>query len=324
MGKSTASGPLALKERALSEAPCLISRLEGLKELYKRQVLSAPDVCVAYILITLALRHGPDRAVVGTRPKNDFGEKSVDVRQEEPYDSARLGDQQVQPILGGDVISDRTLTRLRLDRDYVTIRDFWLKARCHKVPDYASVCIDAYYAGLRPLRLMFRIPDPAELLSMQAEGARCVSALASSKLLTQVFGHRDCLDMLLHDLAHMEKFVEAGRFWQQVGFFVFLQVSVAPFHSRCGGALGRRWELSWNYVSSDMNAVANHMLMTLKSQLMVAIARKTLLDAGLSNADEEEKLDAIKADVYPRASMSEWTPSLAGAGLLSHFEDEPT
>lgn len=321
----TAVTTMDLKERALSEAPRLASKLEGVKELYTKEVLSSPDVCVAYILITLALRHGPDRAVAGTREKekNKVGKGHVDVPEEEPYYSARLSHLEVQRVLGHDVISDRALSRLELNRDS-TIHDFWLKARCCKVPDYASACLDAFYAGLRPLRLMFRIPDPTELLAMQAEGARCVSALASPKLLTQVFGHRDCLEMLLHDLAHMEKFVEAGRFWQQVGFFVFLQASVAPFHIQQRQALGRRWELSWNYVSSDMNAVANHMLMTLKSQLMVAMARRTWLDAGFpDDAKADDELSAVKSDVYPRASMSEWKPSLAGCGLLDQFEDRP-
>eukprot|EP00438_Fugacium_kawagutii_P000562 Skav206450 [mRNA] locus=scaffold230:33601:34122:- [translate_table: standard] len=171
---------------------------------------------------------------------------------------------------------------------------------------------------------MFRIPNPVELLAMQAEGARCVSALVGSNLLTQVFGHRDCLEMLLHDLAHMEKFVEAGRYWQQVGFFVFLHSSVAPFHAKWRQNLGKRWELSWHYVSADMNAVANHMLMTLKSQLMVAMARKTLLEADVQASgfpDEDFDLEAVKADVYPRASMAEWKPFLADTGLLSQFED---
>ncbi|CAJ1405075.1 unnamed protein product [Effrenium voratum] len=137
---------------------------------------------------------------------------------------------------------------------------------------------------------MFRIPEPAEVLSMQAEGLRCVSALTSPQLLSQIFGHRDCLEM--------EKFVEAGRYWQQVGFFQFLQATAKEQLSCLN--LGRRWELSWNYVSSDMNAVANHLLMTLKSQLMVAMARKTLVDAGQVLADGE--LATVRSDVYPRAA----------------------
>ena len=319
MVKSSAS--LILQERALSEAPRLLPKLEALKDFFAKKILCAPDVCVSYILITLSLRHGPERTVSGIRQPN---ESFVEVSHESPHDSASLGDLQVQQILGCDVISDRALARLHLHRESATVRDFWMKARLHKIPDSVALCIDRFYFGMRPLRLMFRIPSPEELLAMQAEGSRCVSALISSKMLTQIFGHRDCLEMLLHDLAHMEKFVEAGRFWQQVGFFSFLHASVAPFHLKWREVLGKRWELSWHYVSADMNAVANHMLMTLKSQLMVAMARKTLLDAGIPRIPTEvteDELEAVKADVYPRASMAEWKPSLADAGLLSQFED---
>ena len=316
MVKSSPS--LSLHERALSEAPLLLPKLDALKDLYTQKILSPPDVCVSYILITLALRHGPDRMVVGTRKQQ---ESCCEVPAELPFQSASLAEHQVQQLLGSDVISDRALSRLHLNRESATIRDFWMKARLHKISDYVPVCLDGFYSGLRPLKLMFRIPDPAELLAMQAAGARCVSALTSSKMLTQIFGHRDCLEMLLHDLAHMEKLVEAGRFYQQVGFFAFLHSSVAPFHEKWRKTLGRRWELSWHYVSADMNAVANHMFMTLKSQLMVAMARKTLLEAGFQN-DEDEDLATVKADVYPRASMAEWKPSLYDAGLLDQFEDK--
>ena len=37
-------------------------------------------------------------------------------------------------------------------------------------------------------------------LDMQAGGHRCVSALVSDKALRTVYGHRGCLEMLLHDL----------------------------------------------------------------------------------------------------------------------------
>jgi len=101
--------------------------------------------------------------------------------------------------------------------------------------------------------------------------------------------------MLVHDLAHMEKFVEAGRYWQQVGFFEFLRVTGTPAHkSSWAPAYGNRWRLSWNYVSSDMNAVANHMMNTLKAQLMAAMARATLQSLGLTSQKDEEE-DAEEA-----------------------------
>ena len=277
-------------------------RARCISHLPKEQVLSPPDVCVLYILVTLLLRYG-FRAVAGGRRPKPYND---DVRKEPAYHSALLSE--LVEVLGPDLLPDATLSRLHLTRE-ASLKQLWMAARLLKVPDYAMTCLDAFYAGMRPLRLLFRIPEPTELLRFQAEGSRCVSALLSAKLLARTFGHRDCLDMLLHDLAHMEKFVEAGRYWQQVGFFVFLRGIEGRWR------LGKRWELSWNYVSSDMNAVANHMLMTLRSQLMVAIARRMV------GMQEDEELLEMRADVYPRASMADWKPLLCQQGLLRRFEE---
>ena len=136
------AGPsLGLHERALSEAPLLLPKLDALKDLYTWKILSPPDVCVSYILITLALRHGPDRMVVGTRQPQ---ESCCEVPAELPFQSASLAEHQVQQLLGSDVISDRTLSRLHLNRESATIRDFWMKARLHKISDYVPVCLDGF------------------------------------------------------------------------------------------------------------------------------------------------------------------------------------
>ena len=310
----------ALRERALAEAPRLSPKLEKLKELHSLGVLSPPDVCVCYILVTLSLRYG-DRLLSGWRRPRQ--ERMQDVPQEPPHFSARLSDERVEELLGKDVLSNRFLDKLGLGRDTATLKDVACKARLHRISEGTYVCLEEFYAGRRPLRVIYRIPEPQDLLIMQADGVRCVSALTSLRLLSQVYGHRDCLEMLLHDLAHMEKFVEAGRFWQQVGFFEFLNTGVATRHLRhWQPRFGRRWELSWYYISSDMNAVANHMLLTLKAQLMVAMARATLLQANqLVEAVDDAELEAAKSDVYPRASMSQWKPRLQDAGLLDQFEE---
>ena len=309
----------ALRERALSEAPKLSPKLELLKELHGSGVVSSPDVCFCYILLTLGLRYG-ERFLTGWRRAQ---KDSCDIPEEPPHFSASICDGRVESLLGTDVLNDRCLDKLGLVRETATLRDFACRARLHRIPDSVSICLEQFYAGRRPLRLIYRIPEPQDLLTMQADGVRCVSVLTSLRLLSQVYGHRDCLDMLLHDFAHMEKFVEAGRYWQQVGFFEFLQSSVSPRHFRhWRSSYGRRWELSWFYISSDMNAVANHMILTLKAQLMVAMARSTLLQAGrLDESAEDAKLESAKSDVYPRASMSHWKPALQHADLLPQFED---
>lgn len=234
--------------------------------------------------------------------------------------SAQLGDDRLRDIF--DPPSANELDKLGLGHQ-ASLRDLIQRARLIRMPDHVSTCLSNFYAGLRPLILCWRLPSPEELLQMQATGSRCVSALTSERALHVVYGHRDCLEMLTHDLAHMEKFVEANRYWQQVGFFEFLRVVAATADRKpWSHAFGHRWRLSWNYVSADMNAVANHMLLTFRSQLEVAIARQTLTDAGLlspEKVDDDSALANLHADVYPRAAMADWEPALRDAGLMVRF-----
>merc|ERR1711879_943552 len=73
-----------------------------------------------------------------------------------------------------------------------------------------------------------------------------------------------------------------------------------------------------------MNAVAVHMFMTFKAQLMVAVARRTLQSSEAFCTQEAESEDTAlateHADVYPRAAMTDWEPALQMAGLVDEFE----
>mmetsp|Transcript_22287 Transcript_22287/g.42601 ORF Transcript_22287/g.42601 Transcript_22287/m.42601 type:complete len:456 (-) Transcript_22287:16-1383(-) len=308
-----------LQERARREASLLAPRLGRLRELHTAGILSAADVCVAYILAYLQVRHGK-RRFAGRRAESPALSPEVDVLARPQQASAQLEDDRLRDIF--DPPSARELNKLGLEHQ-ASLRDLIQRARLIRMPEHVATCLSNFYLGLRPLTLCWRIPSPEELLEMQAAGSRCVSALTSEHALQVVYGHRDCLDMLTHDLAHMEKFVEANHYWQQVGFFEFLRVVAATADRKpWSHAFGNRWRLSWNYVSADMNAVANHLLLTFRSQLEVAIARLTLTDAGLltpRNKDEDAALANEHADVCPRAAVADWEPALRDAGLMGRF-----
>jgi len=311
-----------LLSRAEAEAPLLLPRLQSLRKLHAEGVLSPPDTCVAYIIAYLQIRHGSKRWTCGRRTGPPAGTPQEHVYAEQDYQSISLADERLRSVF--DEITLQDLSKLKLEPSS-TLRDLIRVARFTRVPEHVPVCLWNYYAGLRPLVLMWRVPTPDELLAMQADGRRCVSALVSEKALHTVFGHRDCLDMLMHDLSHMEKFIEVGRYWQQVGFFEFLKSTCLVRHKEhWGEAYGHRWRLSWQYVSSDMNAVANHMLQTFKVQLMVAIARATLVNSGHpipENLEDDTSLAHQHSDVYPRAQLSDWEPLLKESCLLNSFEE---
>ncbi|CAJ1417994.1 unnamed protein product [Effrenium voratum] len=101
------AAPLSLQAQAVAEAPRLIPRLARLRELHTTGALSPPDLCVAYMVVTLALRYG-GRAVAGRR-KRPAEEAREEVPSRAPYDSAGLASQEVREILGEDLLSDQAL-----------------------------------------------------------------------------------------------------------------------------------------------------------------------------------------------------------------------
>ncbi|CAE8614152.1 unnamed protein product [Polarella glacialis] len=271
-----------LRRRAVLEAPLLQPRLEALKQMYAEGLLSAPDVCVAYIFAYLQVKRGAGRRISGKRQTppaitTDAGiVATASSAKSLSLDSLRLNDV-------FDPLTPKEMSRMGLKNGQaLTLCDLVQQARLIQIPEYVSSCLYNFYLGKRPLKLFWRVPSPEEVLEMQAEGQRCVSALISKKALQSVYGHRDCLEMMLHDLKHMENFVQDGSYWQQVGFFQFLRTTCLPVHrERWAPSYGQRWRLSWNYIASDMNAFSSHLLLTFKAQLMVAVARATLRDAGV-------------------------------------------
>lgn len=78
-------------------------------------------------------------------------------------------------------------------------------------------------AGKRPAQLLFYMPTAEEILKMQCEGKRCVTAFVTKEALKATykdpyppFEEKDCLRFLLHDLQHMEKFVDPKFYCEQV------------------------------------------------------------------------------------------------------------
>jgi len=91
---------------------------------------------------------------------------------------------------------------------------------------------------------------------------------------------RDALEFLLHDLLHMEKFVDPQTFDEQVGFFQ----SVLRLHD---GEPQRFFDgfggdaLLWNqieYCISDMNAWSVHLVKFLKAKFLLANKRDDRID----------------------------------------------
>lgn len=113
---------------------------------------------------------------------------------------------------------------------------------------------------------------------------------------------RDPLEFLLHDIRHMEHFVLADTYWEQVGFFdamarISPDESVKEFFVKTLGYSKTFW-YELEYVISDMNCYSTHLLRYLHAKWIVAFRSKHL----------EETLSASEIEDY---EMSEWSKIVA-------------
>jgi hypothetical protein len=136
--------------------------------------------------------------------------------------------------------------------------------RFRYVSSYAIWSLRAWLSEEIPLVLYHRIPGALEVLTLQAQGKRCVSALYEEKQISNlILGKKDYLDFFLHDLEHAYKFYYNNQFYHgQVGFYKLLLTGMkANFFSEI---LASHLKDSFEYVISDMNSHPVHLMKCLK------------------------------------------------------------
>lgn len=140
----------------------------------------------------------------------------------------------------------------------------------------------AWDRGLRPVDLLDVIPAADEILGRQACGRRCVSLLDDA--VAAAHGdprHPDGLSFVLHDLEHLEKFVEPVHHLGQVGFFRAVRRAFAqPAFQRLQSEFDAAWVADRDYVIADMNGSAIFLFSVLKMKVNMAIRRRLGLLAG--------------------------------------------
>jgi hypothetical protein len=112
----------------------------------------------------------------------------------------------------------------------------------------------------------------SELLSWQSNGERCVSVLAEG---VDTAPHEDGLAFLMHDLCHLEKFVDPAHYEGQVGFF--LAVTMAIAHDTWPAFVARFddvFQSELDHVIADMNGSAVFLFAALKMKLKMAVRRR--------------------------------------------------
>jgi|GEM_PF-2050601 len=145
------------------------------------------------------------------------------------------------------------------------------------VSSYSMWSLKAWLNQEIPLVLYHRIPNPLEVLSLQATGQRCVSALYQKEQISQlILGKKDYLDFFLHDLEHAYKFYHNNKFYHgQVGFYkLLLQAMQAGYFSE---VIESNLREAFDYVISDMNSHPVHLMKCLKMIMLKFFEEEKLL-----------------------------------------------
>jgi hypothetical protein len=151
-------------------------------------------------------------------------------------------------------------------------RELW------RVPRAVPSALCAWADGARPVDLLFRVPTPRELLRLQARGRRCVSLLDDD---VSTAPHEDGLAFAVHDLCHLEKFVDPAHHTEQIGFFALLDRALDhPRFAALEASLDAAWIDDRDHVLADMNGSAVFLFLVLKSKLKLAVRRRIARERG--------------------------------------------
>src|SRR5262249_34441479 len=118
------------------------------------------------------------------------------------------------------------------------------ETRLHKVPEEVARGLSAWSRGERDVVLLDDVPAPSFVLALQARGRRCVALLA----------REDGLAFAMHDVCHLEKFVEPEHHAGQRAFFArLLHATGTPQWAALGARFDDAWRTDWEHVAADMN-----------------------------------------------------------------------
>jgi hypothetical protein len=232
---------LVSPEALLIEAPVMKEKLKPFYELYLTKKLSEADFTASYLLCFLS--HRFPESWPGSRHKEQKAISGIDWR-ELPFE--------FEPNV------------MRRFEDIRSLQEIFANFALKSTPLAVNRALLSWYDGSNGLELMFRIPSPKEVLLQQKCGRRCVTALIDDRISKYILGERDALSFTMHDLVHADHFFHHNECYQgQLAFYGLLDMTFAYFD------LSHEKFLSeFEYLISDMNAYAIHLLKCLKSAMV--------------------------------------------------------
>jgi hypothetical protein len=214
---------------------------------------------------------------------------------------------------------------------------FIAERRLHRVSTAVARALLAWADGF-PVELLTEVPPAAAVLALQAEGRRCVSLLSDG---TPTHPHADELAFTIHDLCHLDKFIDPEHHRGQLGFFACLHRAArrrawAEFESNFDPA----FICDWHHVAADMNGSAVFLFAALKMKLKMGVRRRVAAAEG-RRPDQGGGLTTNEARAYgvfledllellglrgdiaeaARRTSTRRDDPIAALTLLRHFEE---
>lgn len=132
---------------------------------------------------------------------------------------------------------------------------------------------------------------------MQCKGERCLTVFVKKEELNilmkdnyEPYYEHDVFSFAIHDLQHMEKFVDPHFYCEQIGFFYCIKK--LPYHQQPFVDYDKEFLDDMDHVRSDMNTCISHSFKFFRAKWQLAEWRK-LRKAGIGNEDylndEEER-----------------------------------
>jgi hypothetical protein len=192
-----------------------------------------------------------------------------------------------------------------------------VEQRLKGVCEEAARGIAAWSRGLG-VTVFERVPEPGEVLALQARGERCVSLLPDGM---SPAPHASALEFLLHDLCHLGKFADPRYHAEQVGFFASFALAIErPEWLALEQELDAEWVEARDHVLCDMNGSSIFLFAAFKMKLKMAARRSAARATGREprqsgplDRDEERAFHALLERALPLIGLGD--PELRAAAI---------
>lgn len=244
---------LVSEEELKEETEFILKKLQPFLKLYHSKNLTEVEFTACYIIIYLSHRFPGMWAGASQKKFNSNQYPGISWR-ELPFD------------FESNIIKRFENTR--------SIFDIFTGFALKSTPLAVNRSMINWNQGSYHLKLMFHIPTPREVLSQQKFGKRCVTTTIDNKISALILGQRDALSFTMHDLIHADHFYSnQDCFEGQLGFYGLLDQTFDYFDLS-----NKSFAEEFEYVISDMNAYAIHLLKCLKAAMIYYFDDNYFLD----------------------------------------------